>query len=201
MSAPQTSPASPRYADQFCRAADLKFCSDSDAPAAARIRIGVRDDCNSRRGKVAYPKCEITLIAPKPTLKAYPERLLTVGDHIRKIRLDRDLSQTEVAKKLGITSDSLVNWELGHTEPHIRFWPKILQYLGYYPFPDEGTLQYKITRYRRYHGIQKSELARRIGLDPATIKRVENTKGGGSQNKSTTKKLNDFLEKAALTSL
>ena len=42
---------------------------------------------------VAKPK-------PKPKTKGYPTKLLTIGDHIRKKRMDEGLSQAQLAKKL-----------------------------------------------------------------------------------------------------
>ena len=44
---------------------------------------------------VAKPK-------PKPKTKGYPTELRTIGDHIRKKRMDEGLSQAQLAKKLNI---------------------------------------------------------------------------------------------------
>jgi DNA-binding transcriptional regulator YiaG len=58
------------------------------------------------------PFCKLTLTAPKPLLsKAYPEYLQTIGDHLRRKRLDLKLYQKDVAQILGLDTTSIWNWE------------------------------------------------------------------------------------------
>ncbi len=59
--------------------------------------------------------------------------LRTLGDHIRKRRLDLGLLQRDVAARIGSDTSSVTNWEKGHTEPENRFLPAILELLGYDP--------------------------------------------------------------------
>ena len=42
----------------------------------------------------ALPFCHVRLSGPKPLPKAYPKHLKTLGDHIRKRRLDREFSRS-----------------------------------------------------------------------------------------------------------
>jgi hypothetical protein len=42
---------------------------------------------------VALHFCEVTLTAKKPLSEAYPKTLKTLGDHLRKRRLDLNLFQ------------------------------------------------------------------------------------------------------------
>lgn len=43
----------------------------------------------------------------------YPQELLTIGDHIRKKRMDLGLLQREVAAKIGVAESTVWNWEHG----------------------------------------------------------------------------------------
>ena len=44
----------------------------------------------------------------------------TLGDKIRKHRLENGLKQVELAKKLGVNEMTIVNWELGRTVPNCQ---------------------------------------------------------------------------------
>ncbi|MBY0533740.1 MAG: helix-turn-helix domain-containing protein [Rickettsiaceae bacterium] len=97
---------------------------------------------------VSLPICNIVLKGLKPNRKPYPKALKTFGDHIRKRRLDLDLSQREVAKLLKVKTDTVTNWELNRNDPQVSQYPSIIQFLGYYPFDQETeTFGGKIRRY------------------------------------------------------
>ena len=77
--------------------------------------------------------CDIQLKAKKPLPKGYPPTLDKVGDHLRKVRLDKKLRQKDVAKIIGVTEDCIYRWEKNKTYPFISYWPKIIEFLGYDP--------------------------------------------------------------------
>jgi len=79
------------------------------------------------------PICNIQLKASKPIRKPCPKQLITYGDHLRKKRLDLNLSQSQVAKIINVTTDSITNWELNRNEPNLNQVPKIISLLGYTP--------------------------------------------------------------------
>ena len=68
---------------------------------------------------------------------------------------------------------TICNWELGLTEPEVRFIPKIIEFLGYNPLPERRTLAEKIIRCRKTLGLSQTQLARRLGVDPGTLARWE----------------------------
>jgi DNA-binding transcriptional regulator YiaG len=78
----------------------------------------------------ALPFCHVTLRAQKTRDPAYPRELKTLGDHLRKRRLDFGLLQREVAKSLGVRVKTLRNWERGKTAPQRRFLPRSFGFLG-----------------------------------------------------------------------
>ena len=57
------------------------------------------------------------LSGKKPRSKAYPKEVKTVGDAIRKRRLDLGLHQKDAAKIIGCDKTSILNWEKGYTNP------------------------------------------------------------------------------------
>ena len=72
-------------------------------------------------------------------VKGYPANPTTIGEAIRKRRLDLDLRQIDVAKIIGCHELTVVHWEKGYREPRINHMAGIMQFLGYNPLPVSGT--------------------------------------------------------------
>ena len=142
---------------------------------------------------VAWIFCDLTLIAQKRPPAAYPKVLETVGDHIRKARLDRGLSQPELARIMNITVASLTNWEVHHKIPTVNMWPRIISFLGYYPEEDDGSLRFQLVKYRRSTGLRRTEAAELIGIDEQTLGRIENEAGKNPPFAKTVKKIEEFI--------
>ncbi|MCB9284582.1 MAG: helix-turn-helix transcriptional regulator [Lewinellaceae bacterium] len=81
---------------------------------------------------------KVTLWAKKPVNPAYPAELNTLGDHLRKTRLDRGLSQPEVARILKVATDTITGWELNRNQPSLKHTKAITDFLGYIPFEAEN---------------------------------------------------------------
>jgi len=64
----------------------------------------------------------------------YPKKLKILGDHIRARRLDLGLLQKDVAGIIGVTTDTITNWEKGRNQPMHRRYLKINKFLGYSHF-------------------------------------------------------------------
>ena len=108
----------------------------------------------------------------RPLLAKYPNRLRTIGDHLRKRRLDLRMAQKEVAEKLGIRTYTIRGWEYNQYSPEIRHMPKIIEFLGYVPWNTFAkTIGEKITAYCKLHGITKQELAQQLDIHPYTVSR------------------------------
>ena|SRR5215831_1555163 len=62
----------------------------------------------------------------------------TLGDHIRKRRLELGLFQRQVAEKIGVDMMTIWNWECNESSPQIQFFPAIIKFLDYnlFPLPD-----------------------------------------------------------------
>jgi transcriptional regulator with XRE-family HTH domain len=79
------------------------------------------------------PFCHVTLKASKPKPTAYPKLLKTLGDHLRKKRLDSGLHQRQVARQIGVCEATIYNWENNRVLPTSRLLAQIVQFLGYRP--------------------------------------------------------------------
>jgi transcriptional regulator with XRE-family HTH domain len=126
----------------------------------------VRKHARNPRG--SWTSCHVTLRGQK-SRPGVPETPRTLGEHLRRVRLDRGLWQKQVAREIGCSKASLLNWEKGHAEPELRFLPAILRFLGYDPRPEPATLGGRIRAAREAAGLSERELARRLGLDPGTL--------------------------------
>lgn len=107
---------------------------------------------------------------PKPR---YPKQFKHLGDHIRAKRIESGLLQQDAARRIGVTTLTITNWELGRTEPENRHVPAIIRFVGYDPLPKPRTTGEHIMRARLLRGWSKARLAREAGIDEATVRRVE----------------------------
>jgi transcriptional regulator with XRE-family HTH domain len=69
----------------------------------------------------------------KPQPETYPNDLKTLGDHLRRCRIERNLFQREIAVALGVHPLTITNWELNTTTPPMAYIPAIIRFLGYEP--------------------------------------------------------------------
>jgi transcriptional regulator with XRE-family HTH domain len=115
------------------------------------------------------PFCHLTLTAPMPPPRGYPQELKTLGDHLRKVRLERGLFQDQVASELGVSVQTLLNWERNHTRVQTRFMPKVVAFLGYDPREENGQLGDRIRVLRERQGLSQVALAARLGLNASTV--------------------------------
>ena len=77
----------------------------------------------------------------KPIIRQAPRRGIlpepkTLGEHLRRARMARGLTQRQAAGLLGVNPWTVLNWERGHTEPPAGFMPRILQFLGTAPIAE-----------------------------------------------------------------
>jgi len=119
------------------------------------------------------PFCHVTLRGQKPLPRAYPRALCTIGDHLRRRRLDLRLLQREVADRLGTDHSTITNWELNRTKPALRYLPGIVQFLGCSPLDPGEFVGERLFAFRRERGLSQNRLARLLGVDPGTLSRRE----------------------------
>jgi ribosome-binding protein aMBF1 (putative translation factor) len=56
-------------------------------------------------------------LGSKAFAKGYPANPRTMGERVRKARMDAGLSVKELAAHIGVSPDTVLNWELRGIEP------------------------------------------------------------------------------------
>ena len=104
-----------------------------------------------------------------------PKQLTTLGDHIRKRRIELRLLQRELAALLGVDPGSVNAWERNYRKPVLHRLPAIAAFLGYdlEAPPADAPLGLRIAPIRRNLGLSQKALAKRLGIDEATVRRSE----------------------------
>jgi len=78
---------------------------------------------------LTIPKLKLIIKRPKKYLKGYPKRPKTLGEKIRKHRMDLGLFQKDVARFVGVTADTVTLWKRGRTKPSEIHLRRIKQFL------------------------------------------------------------------------
>jgi DNA-binding XRE family transcriptional regulator len=125
----------------------------------------------TNRGSVSfyeYPHYRLTL--PRPVLlpKGYPAEPQTIGEHIRKRRLDLGLLQIEVARQIGVTESTVWNWEHGRA-PELRHMPAVLTFLGYVPWEEPEDPVGKLAHFKKVKGLSFERLGVLMERDPEQL--------------------------------
>ena len=55
---------------------------------------------------------------------------LNIGENLRKLRREKDLTQEQLAELLGVTFQSVSRWETGATYPDIELLPVMAELFG-----------------------------------------------------------------------
>src|SRR5680860_130347 len=81
---------------------------------------------------------------------------LDTGTLIRECRRHADLSQAELAERLGTTQSAISRWERGHESPRVDTLGRVLQACGF-----EGDLTF-----RRHDDEDRSQIRHMLSLTP-----------------------------------
>jgi DNA-binding transcriptional regulator YiaG len=74
-----------------------------------------------------------------------------------------------------VSETTVLHWEKEATEPLVSYWPAIIGFLRYEPFPHPESLSERMLAFRRRAGLSIKEAARRVGVDEASWSRWERT--------------------------
>jgi len=124
------------------------------------------------QGFIAFlPFGLITLKSQRP--KPYNPSPTTLGEHLRKRRIELGLFQKDVAERLGINEWTYLGWEHKGVTPPVTFWPRVIGFLGHDPTPESNTIGEQIAARRRALGIDHRQAAKIVGVDDGTLLRYE----------------------------
>jgi len=118
-------------------------------------------------GRVAFlPWVPVSLKALKPKETILEPQ--TLGEHIKRARMLRGLSQPKTAALIGVDTSTILNWEKNRTEPPVTSFPAILLFLGYDPYPESKDIPERLRAKRRAMGWSIKEAAQYLGVDEGT---------------------------------
>jgi transcriptional regulator with XRE-family HTH domain len=135
------------------------------------------------------PGVSLRLRAPKPEVER--DEGDSLGSHLRRRRRELGLRRIDVAQQLGADPRSLMWWERDERQPFVSFYPVILGFLGYEPWPEPETLAEALLAERRRRGLSREGAAALVGVDEATLWRWENAEWKPTQR--TAAALDGFL--------
>jgi len=92
-----------------------------------------------------------------------------LGDHLRAKRIESGLTQKQLCTQLGCGHLSLGQWELNQHQPSIRHIPKIVEFLGFDPFPEPTDPVAKLRKIRMLNGWNYKKTATMVGVDPCSL--------------------------------
>lgn len=130
------------------------------------------------------PFCYFTLKASRTALrfrnlvhKGFILKPETLGQHLLSRRLLLKLTQKEVATRLSTLREHYERWERDEVEPTASFWPRLISFLGYYPFPLQSPAGWVLMT-RRLLGLSQFAFGRRV---KAIAKDVREWEHGSSE--------------------
>ena len=111
-------------------------------------------------------KIKIPLIIP--LVKELTRKPVTLGDHLRRRRIELGLYQKDVATKLRVTTSTVWNWE--HTgSVDLRYIPRVIEFLGYNPISQPEDLLERLSWYKQVNGLSLERLGVEMGRDPEQL--------------------------------
>jgi len=111
-------------------------------------------------------KIEIPLTIPP--LEELTREPITLGDYLRRRRIELGLFQKDVAAKLGVTTSTVWNWE-NRGSIDLRFIPRVIEFLGYNPIPQPDDLLEQLAWYKQVNGLPLEQLGVEMGRDPEQL--------------------------------
>lgn len=140
----------------------------------------------------ALPILRFETESVKPMDSSYPKDPTSIGEHIRKKRIELKLFQKDLVDLFGVSEDFITYWENNRSTPQIHYYPALIRFLGYCPFElDLTTFEGRIKAYRYLHGLSRKHFAKLMAVDPQTIVNWENGRG----KRSKREKMKRFLLK------
>ncbi len=101
--------------------------------------------------------------------KELTEEPTTLGDHLRRRRLELELYQKDVAAQIGVTTSTVWNWENNWSSITLSCMPKVIEFLGYNPIPCPEDLMGQLAWYKQVNGLSLAQLGAEMGRDPEQL--------------------------------
>jgi len=125
----------------------------------------------NRKGIPVLPYYKAKFRSEKKKPKGYPKKPKSLGEQIRKKRMDQKMPQKELGKIIGVSECTIFNWENNRSQPTIKYLPKIYKFLDYQPLENinQQDLLTKLNTIRKRLGLSLEKVTNLIGFDPSTL--------------------------------
>jgi transcriptional regulator with XRE-family HTH domain len=138
-----------------------------------------------------FSRLRLTGVRPRMLPRGYPHEPRTLGERIRRRRMDLGLTQRTLAERLGCWEQSVARWERDLGEPGPRRWSALEAVLGPGLLAGPEDLAGQIRTARLRLGLTQAELARRAGIDERTVLNCES--GARAPRRETLRKLRNAI--------
>jgi DNA-binding XRE family transcriptional regulator len=98
---------------------------------------------------------------------------ITLGQHLKQHRGRLGLRQKDVAVILGVGQFTYMTWEKDQKTPFPRYYPNIIDWLGYDPLSEPESEGQRLRFERLRLGLTSQEMATRLGIDQGTLLKQE----------------------------
>jgi transcriptional regulator with XRE-family HTH domain len=109
----------------------------------------------------------------RPLPAGYPREPKTLGEHLRKWRLDRGLRQRDVADTLGVQEQAVTLWERNRRKPRLKSLAKLHELIGTEPPDLGGSVGQRLRSQRIRLGWTQEDLARKLGVSQKLLRSWE----------------------------
>ena len=93
---------------------------------------------------------------------------VTLGDHLRRRRIELGLCQKDVAARLDVTTSTVWNWENSGAVA-LRFIPSVVEFLDYDPVSQPEDLLQRLAWYKLFSGLNLERLGVEMGRNPEQL--------------------------------
>ena len=105
----------------------------------------------------------------------YPTNPQTLTEHVKRARMDKELTQKQVAEALNLTTDTIENWEANRNQVKLMHIPAVTKFLGYclVEYHKEGGWKQTLLNYRKQRGWSSLKMAKFFKIDEGSLKKIE----------------------------
>lgn len=125
------------------------------------------------------PFCYFTLKASRTAVrlrklvqKGFKIRPVTLGQHLRSRRLVLKLTQAQAAERLNTLREHYERWERDEVAPTASFWPRLIGFIGSYPWAIQSPAD-QVLMARRMMGLSQFAFGRRIQVIAKKVREWE----------------------------
>lgn len=104
--------------------------------------------------------------------KGFKIRPVTLGQHLRSRRLILKLTQTQAAERLNTLREHYERWKRDEVAPTASFWPRLIGFLGSYPWAIQSPGD-QVLMARRRLGLSQFALGRKIQVIAKNVREWE----------------------------